>query len=63
LAQAGEQPKGVVEIAIAAAVASPIPPRSKADAVRRLACTHYEERGCGDGHDLDDWLRSSWPPA
>lgn len=28
------------------------------DAIRRLACELYEERGRADGHDLDDWLQA-----
>jgi len=26
--------------------------------IRRRAYELYEERGCEDGHDLDDWLRA-----
>ncbi len=28
------------------------------DNIRRRAYELYEERGRGDGHDLDDWLRA-----
>ena len=31
---------------------------SREDQVRALAYLFYEERGCADGHDLDDWLRA-----
>jgi Protein of unknown function (DUF2934) len=26
--------------------------------IRRRAYAFYEERGCEDGHDLEDWLRA-----
>jgi hypothetical protein len=26
--------------------------------VRRTAYAFYEERGCVDGHDIEDWLRA-----
>ena len=26
--------------------------------IRELAYRHYVERGCVDGHDLEDWLRA-----
>lgn len=26
--------------------------------VRRTAYAYYEERGCIDGHDLEDWLKA-----
>jgi len=28
------------------------------DLVRARACRFYEDRGCEDGHDLEDWLRA-----
>jgi hypothetical protein len=28
----------------------------RADRVRLAAYALYEQRGCGDGHDFDDWL-------
>jgi len=28
------------------------------ESIRQLAYRLYEERGCGDGHAVDDWLRA-----
>ena len=28
------------------------------DLIRKRAYVYYEQRGCEDGHDLDDWLRA-----
>lgn len=31
---------------------------SREEEVRRRAYELYEARGCGDGHDLEDWLEA-----
>lgn len=31
---------------------------NREQAIRRRAYALYEERGCEDGHDVDDWLRA-----
>ena len=36
----------------------PRPCQTDRELIRRLAYQFYEERGCKDGHDLDDWLRA-----
>ena len=30
----------------------------RTESVRRMAYAFYEERGCVDGHDVEDWLRA-----
>jgi hypothetical protein len=34
------------------------PSQNLEEEIRRRAYELYEERGCEDGHDLDDWLRA-----
>lgn len=38
--------------------ASADPPAGHEEAVRRIAYVLYEERGCIDGHEVEDWLRA-----
>jgi hypothetical protein len=52
-------PAGAVASAIATAAGPALlPGPSREEAVRRLAYSYYEQRGCSDGSDLDDWLRA-----
>ena len=30
----------------------------KPDEIARVAYQLYQQRGCADGHDLDDWLKA-----
>jgi hypothetical protein len=42
----------------AEAVAAP-DPAQREEMVRLLAYRYYEERGCTDGHDVEDWLKAA----
>jgi hypothetical protein len=34
-------------------------PAQREEMVRLLAYRYYEERGCTDGHDVEDWLKAA----
>ena len=55
---AGAQPTNPVPILKANVVSIPNETDSKEALVRELAFHLYEERGCREGHDVEDWLEA-----